>query len=520
MNKLLSVFKSEWFVALVLLAGYASISVYRIGMPGVFYDELLYTNAALGMIDSNFVNLHIGSFPILLMDYIGALKAWIYYPIFRIFGVSVFSIRFPNIAFSSMTLVFLYMFVRKQMGKSTALLTLIITSFDPSFIVHERMDFGPTVIALFFRVVSLIVIFKFIEKKHLKYGFLLLVCLLAGTFNKIDFVWFASSVILSMVLIYRSTLLSFIRSIDLFQRRMIFITFFTGSILAIVFLWQTKYYQSIDLFYYSHLVRVVKMGLELIGGTGFYNSYLGTTNPIFSYVLAGLCIILCLFRFIYIIRSRIKNNYSLRYYFMVSILVMIGFQIVITNKSGASWHLFSLYPIPQILVADALVWLIQRKNITANALVLVFSLYMGLYFSYVNYIQIRDYGNPKNIYWSPAIYELIRYAKTQDARFVSVDWGTHTQLQTFDHKKGKYYDMWTKLVASPLHSPFIKRFTKDFVTTKKPVIFILYANRYESFPLARQNFFMIVKQSNATMRKVKEISNNDDVVYELYTVSH
>jgi len=63
--------------------------------PGLYYDELLFVPAAMGRHEAfqmpyrRWLGL-----PIMIFPYIGALKAWIYAPIFRLFGVSALTIRF------------------------------------------------------------------------------------------------------------------------------------------------------------------------------------------------------------------------------------------------------------------------------------------------------------------------------------------------------------------------------------------------------------------------------------------
>ena len=92
------------FSPIILIAIYFLLTLLKINSPGVQYDEILFDNAALGMIDNSFVVLKIGKFPIMLMSYIGALKAYLYYPIFNVLGVSVYSIRIPMIIIGGISL--------------------------------------------------------------------------------------------------------------------------------------------------------------------------------------------------------------------------------------------------------------------------------------------------------------------------------------------------------------------------------------------------------------------------------
>ena len=87
--------------ALFLLANGAGLSD-----PGLQYDELLFVNAVLG--DSypyhGFIYSAPLGIPTMLMPYIGALKAWLYTPIFSVFGVTVDSIRLPALLLAALAL--------------------------------------------------------------------------------------------------------------------------------------------------------------------------------------------------------------------------------------------------------------------------------------------------------------------------------------------------------------------------------------------------------------------------------
>jgi hypothetical protein len=90
-----------------------------------------------------------------------------------------------------------------------------------------------------------------------------------------------------------------------------------------------------------------------------------------------------------------------------------------------------------------------------------------IYASILNGIYFNLYDDPRISYpWSKQIYSLISYAKNSDSRFVSVDWGIHNQLQAFDHKKGKYFDMWTTFIKDPTDKKTIDFFLKDLGQTE------------------------------------------------------
>src|SRR5438093_7745917 len=92
------------------------LAAYRIELPGLYMNELDFVNAAQGAPDNTMIYMRLGPVPLLVFPYIGALKAWIYTPIFRLFGVSALTIRLPVILIAAVTLLIFYHAMREKLG--------------------------------------------------------------------------------------------------------------------------------------------------------------------------------------------------------------------------------------------------------------------------------------------------------------------------------------------------------------------------------------------------------------------
>ena len=115
----------------------------NIAIPGLYYDEVLFVNAATGAVTDSFIARRIGGAPVMLMPYIGALKAYLYFPIFKIFGVSPATIRFPVICISFVSLLTAYSISRLTFNKCARAMLVLIVSVDPVFISlrsHNERD--------------------------------------------------------------------------------------------------------------------------------------------------------------------------------------------------------------------------------------------------------------------------------------------------------------------------------------------------------------------------------------------
>jgi 4-amino-4-deoxy-L-arabinose transferase-like glycosyltransferase len=132
-------------------------SLVYLDLPGLQYDELLFVNAAMGNVDGTFVAWQVQilgkKLPIMLMEYIGALKALLYAPIFKLFGMSPATVCLPVILIGLITLLVTYAFVQRIFGRWVAVITLLLLATDPTFIFSNKLDWGP--VSLMIKVCSI-----------------------------------------------------------------------------------------------------------------------------------------------------------------------------------------------------------------------------------------------------------------------------------------------------------------------------------------------------------------------------
>lgn len=502
-------------LALLCIGIYIVIASYSLRLPGPHYDEVFYTNAALGPIDNDFVHFKIGNFPIMIMDYIGALKAWVYGPIFKIFGVSTFSIRFPNIVITAVGLWFLFLIIKRVFNIKIALLSLFLLSMDPSFIIHTRLDFGPVVLGFFIRVMSILSFYAFMEDKKWKDLFIYLGLLGIGIFNKLDFVWYATAICISGAVMYRTDLYFFWKKQSLKVKKISLLVVSLLFITGLTFFWKTKYYETIDFFYLKHFMNLLKDAFQFINGTLFYEKHLGTVDLKLSTLFSVFMVSIMSMRFFTLFLKKSKTKTNILFFYLICFFIF-G-QIIITNKAGASWHIFMLYPFIPVLFADALIWISEKSKKKSKAILSALIVFIVFYNVYIIKLHIQSYANPKSIHWSPAIYDLIRYTQNTDAQFISVDWGIHNQLQAFDHIKGKYYDVWTTFIKDPNDRETKQFLVRDFYRSNKSTFFILNTETFASFQQPRKTLFRIAKENNISLIKTREFTHKGRVIYELYT---
>src|SRR5215469_6624120 len=129
-------------LAILAVCVFVFLAVYRIQLPGLYYDEVAFVNAAQGAPDNTFIYKRLGPVPVLIMPYLGALKAWIYAPIFHILGTSPLTIRLPAILLAAVTLLIFYRAMRDAIGALWATMVVWVMAVDPANLFPSRLDWG------------------------------------------------------------------------------------------------------------------------------------------------------------------------------------------------------------------------------------------------------------------------------------------------------------------------------------------------------------------------------------------
>jgi len=186
-------------VAALAFLGWCTLAA--IERPGVEYDEVLFVNAALGGHYPNFVSSRLFGVPTMVMPYTGALKSWLYYPIFEVFGVSVTSVRVPAIAMLVATIVLAFVLARRLFGAWPAALLAVVMATDPAFMTMAKADWGPVALSALLRIGALAAYFAWAHTGSARWLWTLAAALVLGVFNKLDYLAFVAALGLAAVIV-------------------------------------------------------------------------------------------------------------------------------------------------------------------------------------------------------------------------------------------------------------------------------------------------------------------------------
>ena len=145
--------------------------------------------------------------PLMMMSYLGALKSWIFAPVFRVWGVSEWSVRVPALLLAVATMVFGGFLMRRISGRLAASIFICLLSTDITFLVTAVFDWGPVVIQNLLLVAGILAFSKWGSEKRnwmLFAGGLLFGLAL---WDKALFIWNLSGMIVALLLVYPKALI-------------------------------------------------------------------------------------------------------------------------------------------------------------------------------------------------------------------------------------------------------------------------------------------------------------------------
>jgi 4-amino-4-deoxy-L-arabinose transferase-like glycosyltransferase len=204
-------------LALAGLAFLAAVTLSTISAPGLQYDEALFVNAALGgdHPHQGFIEDEVGGVPTLLMPYIGALKAWLYFPVFELFGVSPGTVRAPMVAAALAAVALVALLAWRLFGAWAAAGVALLLATDPAFATMTKADWGPVALSALLRAGALLAFFSWVRTGRARWAWALVACLSLGLFNKLDFALFAVGLGVAALVVHARPMLRHVRAAPL-----------------------------------------------------------------------------------------------------------------------------------------------------------------------------------------------------------------------------------------------------------------------------------------------------------------
>ncbi len=506
-------------ILLFLLFSYSLFIVYnQFTFFALSYDESLFINAAIGKDEVTFIYKHWHGIPIMVMDYIGALKSWLYIPIFKLFGVNIYSIRVPMVILMYINFYLIYIITLKYFDKLIAIALVLLLFTDFTFINLHKIDHGPNALETFIKLLCI----YFINKKQKPLNtFLVFSLLTIGIFNKLNFIWFINA----LFGVYFISSLKQNLQIEgniwgrFFEKKFV-LNCFLYLFLLILFIIILKI-QNINpstpsqinevithfIYQFNHLIFVlINLRYEYVLG---WNSEYPFT---FIFAKITLLSIIILNIFWLFKKPKYLQNTHNQLFILVSLLAI---QLFLTKEATNIWHDLMLYPFIQLLIIST-IFILWGKN--SNNTKVIFSSFIGIWLCYniFTYYNFQQKINEKCNYWlyDPTINKLIDYTQNRPEKtIISLGAGIHSQLLVLDKKDKKYIE----LIANNSNSDFNGILASNKIINFENVLIV--ENLNSNLDMNRTHYMeleKIVKAKGLFMNEVTTI--NDGCEKPLYII--
>jgi Dolichyl-phosphate-mannose-protein mannosyltransferase len=523
-------------LAVAVACLFVLLATYRIQLPGLYYDEVIFVNAAQGGSDNSFIYMRLGSLPLFVMPYLGALKAWLYAPIFRLWGVSVLTIRLPAVLLAAVTLLIFYHALRGTLGPLWASAVVWIMAVDPANLFLSRLDWGPTVLMHLFQAAIIALWFSYRKQPKLWKPALIVICFGLGFFDKFNFAWFGLAFSIGIFVCYRDSLKNVWSSLPRF------VPWFVGILVAIALgtmLYMVRHLMVRHFLYLapSGISPVRESWIRLVGTmsgaavAGFvFESHAGIISytPALLILIDGFLALTCLALPLSNAQARENRKNGL---FCLLMGFLIFAQIVITLHAGGPHHYAMIFPLPLLafaFLAKSLYTQIATQNLRLLAAMLLASAAICLFVvnthntaAYLSHFRTNPHYKPR---WSPEIYSLSEYINEhgyEANRIISLDWGLYNQLHALAPEKLRrlMQDTWPMFRELGKKNQAEQIAIIDGLFPEGKSFALSFAESKETFPETRRNFLASVAfHPELKSRLVKEFWFGGEKIYELYEV--
>jgi hypothetical protein len=480
---------------LFLLTGCAFVS-----LLGIQNDESLFAN---GIFKPYVVAYKYpwgrNGLPVMLMSYLGALKSWIYRPIFQHFGTGVWAMRLPVLLAGAATVWLFYLLLRRVAGLRAALFGCALLATDSLYLLTTCFDWGPVALQHLLILSGMFLLLGFYQRRSLSW--LACGCFLLGfaMWDKALALWMLGGISLALILLFPRQIVGVIT----FRRVAISILAFAlGALPLIVYNIQKPLatfhgnasWDTTDLPGKRRLLAATATGGALFGWLN--REDWETHDPHLPHgaveiasarisALAGhprRSLLLYAFALALLLAPFARGHALRAILFALLAMAIAWAQMAITaNAGGSVHHAILLWPLPQMVIAISFAAAsrrLGRAGVPALAVVLAVLMVSGLLVTNEYRVLIVRNGGSRN--WTDAIFRLADYLKDASAgSLFCEDWGIMDSLRLLSRGKLPLV-VGTDPFTRPAHNDAEREFLANAIS-QPDHLFINHTKNFEFF---------------------------------------
>ncbi len=413
---------------------------------GIEDDESLFANPIYRVVSRECrIRVFHRNIPLMVMDYVGAFKSWIYSFIFAVFEPSKVSLRLPVLLIGAITIALFYELLLQVVGKQAAIVGCFLLATDTIFLMTTLFDWGPVAIQHLVLVAGCVQVAAFHRtgsKTSLAGGFL---ALGLGLWDKAIFVWLLGGLAIAGLALFPRWV---IKRLCVRNVACASIAFLLGAWPLLVYNarhhWTT--FRNNATISSAEAKGKLIMLKDTINGSGLFGYMVNDADagmrgrpettlervsitiakrfgePKENYLLGAFCLTVAILP-LWLRRWR-------EILFGLVFMAVAWIQMALTrNAGGGVHHTVLLWPFPHYVLAIAFSEASQRyRRIGRPALIAVATFLCATNLLVTNqYLsQLIRYG--QSVTWTDAIFNLSDLLRAYDSEVYIADWGLFDQL--------------------------------------------------------------------------------------------
>ena len=478
-----------------LLAGWAFLP--RLGIQN---DEALFASILYQPRAAEFM-LHIGrhQVPLMLMSYLGALKAWLYSPIFHVFGTGVSALRAPVLLAGVASVWLFFLLLRRVAGERAATIGCGLLAADSLYLLTTCFDWGPVALQHLLLVAGILLLVRFYQTSQdlaLAGGAFLLGL---AMWDKALAAWMLSGIGVAAILTFGRPIFAVIT-----LRRVATgaLAFALGALPLIIYNADEKLvtFRSNMTRDTSDIPGKARQLMNTANGQGLFGWMVnedwqapvphqpeGWVQQASAHIssLAGHPrhnLMLYAFALALLLAPLARGNALRAILFALIAMAVAWAQMAVTaNAGGSVHHAILLWPFPEMAIAVSFAAAsrrLGRAGIPSVAAVLVVLMVSRALVTNEYYSLMLRNGGSQN--WTDAIFKLSDYMKGVPSKGIyCADWGIMDSLRLLNRGK-----LPLNVGTDPIRKPELSRDDRDYlrrVISEPGHVFIAHTKEYEFF---------------------------------------
>lgn len=435
-----------WLGVLLACLGFVLMGAAFIPYVGIEADEALVGDPIFGPIIEDFrIRISHQLIPLMQMDYVGALKSWLYWPIFGMFHPSPESLRWPVLIIGAVTIWLFYLLLDRMAGPRAALGGCFLLATDTIFLLTTELDWGPVAIQHLMLVTACLLLFEFARTGSWKWllgGFF---ALGLGLWDKALFAWIIFGLGVAAVVVFPKDVL---RRLTVRNLSVALAGFLLGAGPLLVFnaLHHWRTFRNNASFSAENLGQKAEILKRTFNGSGLFGFMVNDSSsvppemperrlerastraaefardPHRNLLLPALLI--CL------ITAPLWRASRRAILFALIFMVVTWIQMALTRNAGGSvHHAVLLWPFPQFVIALALAdaserW--KRGGTISFTIVIAVLCATNLLLTNQYLACLIRYGPA--LTWTDAIYPLSNSLANETGEVIVMDWDIYDPL--------------------------------------------------------------------------------------------